>query len=542
MRKYCLIHSIFAVLMTSLLSSISFAATSTSSAVSAEQLSAQTQALEKQMHALEAQLSQLKRQQASLLHQTPTSKTSQKKATTNNSSKPATVTTSSHKQDKKVFRNNPQGTPGSQVESAAHAQKWLDIRGTTVVTSPYFGPQPQFDGSEMLVNTSSVNKDLVLLQMRQKIDNQLTDADMQPEKYSVIALSGELEGSANYTGAYTNSHSSDLNLTAAEIDVAALAYPWLLGYLTVEYNDGALPDTTSGNGRRENNSNLELGQGFFTVGNLNRSPLYLSIGQLYAPFGQYTSYMTSDSLPKILGRSKVRAAVVGYNDPSNKGLYGSLYTFSGDSRTTENRNIDEGGFNVGYRYRAGPIKATASTSFITNIADSAGMQNNGVDDANQFQGFGASSSTEQIQRRVPGLDIQGNISYGAYTWIAEYTGAVRHFDETDLSFNGHGAKPQAIHTEGVYNFAFYERPASLAIGYDRSWQALGLNLPRSRVSSTVSYSVWRNTLVSFEFLHDINYSNDTAGGIIDGNQSDEVLLTPAGSNSNAFTLTLDYFF
>ena len=535
-------YPLLALATFSLTAPIGVAATQTSS-VSAEQISAQTQALEKQMQTLQTQLQQLKRQQAYLIKDSSTttskhtSKTSKKTASSGSASKKASSTPK-----KKVIQNNPNGTPGSQLTSPEYTEKWMDIRGTTVVTSPYFGPRPQFDGSDMLINTSSVNKDLVLLQMRQNIDNTLKKAGKHPQEYSVIALSGELEGSANVARSYAGSSSSDLNLTTAEIDVAALVYPWLIGYMTVEYDDSSPVGAANDAGRRESNSNIELGQGFFTVGNLNRSPFYLTIGQLYAPFGQYTSYMTSDSLPKIIGRSKVRAAVVGYNNRANTGPYASIYTFSGDSRTTQNRNIDEGGLNVGYRYTDGLLKAKGSVSVISNIADSGGMQNNGVDGADEFQGF-SRSSTERIAHRVPGFDAQGNISYGAYTWIAEYTGATRDFSSNDLSFNGEGAQPMAVHTEGAYNFKFYERPASFAIGYDHSWEALGLNLPQNRIISTVSYSIWRNTLASFEFRHDMNYSSGTtAGGSIDDDQANQRLLSPSGPTSNTFTLSLDYYF
>ncbi|MCD6056180.1 MAG: hypothetical protein K0R12_1142 [Gammaproteobacteria bacterium] len=506
-------------------------------------ISTQTENLEKQMKALQTQLQALKQEQAELLGKTTsTQKQAGVSKKTGTSTKTTSVSTPSHKQKQdKVFANNPGGTPGSQTDSETPTP-WVDIRGTTVVTSPYFGPQPQFNGSDLLINTSSVNKDLALLQMRQRVASELAAENKGPEQYSVIALSGEIEGAAMSSRTFADTNSSDLDLTAAEIDMAAFVHPWLLGYVTMEYDNGYLPSQVTGSGQRENNSNLELGKAFLTVGNLDRTPMYFSLGQLYAPFGQYTSYLYTDSLPKTLGRSKVRAAVLGYADPSSEGLYGSVYTFSGESRTTDNRKIDEGGANLGYRYKNGTFRTTGSVSVISNIADSSGMQSNGIGSDDQFQGFAADSSTEQIVHRVPGLDLQGNISYNAYTLIGEYTGATTSFDQNDMSFNGHGASPKAMHVEGVYSYSFYNRPGSFTVGYDHSWEALALNLPRERVSAAMGYSVWRNTLTSFEYRHDINYSsNTTAGGIISGTGSQEAI-TPAGHTSDTVTLVLDYFF
>ena len=557
-----------------MLETVNAATSPSDSDAAVKAMNAQTQALEKQMQSLQTQLQQLKAQQATLISEqksnkeathtqavpvsaeTHTSAASHKQvltisneraaptlfATSNTRSTDANTQPKSATSKQPLIRGNPAGTPGSQTISAKSTTPWLDIRGTTVITSPYFGSQPQFDGSDTLVTQSSVNKDLLLLQMRQQIDNQLFKAGEPMEDYSVIALSGELEGSAMTTRNYTRSHTSDLNLTDAELNVAALVYPWMLGYVTFQYDDSALPSAVDGSGRRQNNDNIELGQAFMTVGNLNRTPLYFSLGQLYVPFGQYTTYMYSSPLTKLIGRSRLRTAVLGYNNTSNQGFYGSIYAFSGDARISKNRNIDEGGGNLGYRYQHGAFKGRGSVGLISSIADSEGIQENGIDDNNQFQGFGANSSTERLQHIVPGFDAQGNASYHALTVLGEYTGALSHFAPQDMSFNGHGASPKAFHVETAYNYALFNRPGSYAVGYDHSWDALALNLPRNRFITAANYSIWRNTLTSLEYRHDINYgATDTGGGSI-VNDDQQVLIRPAGSTNNTVTLTLDYYF
>ena len=95
-----------------------------------------------------------------------------------------------------------------------------------------------------------------------------------------------------------------------------------------------------------------------------------------------------------------------------------------------------------------------------------------------------------------------------------------------------------MHVEGAYNFIFYNRPGSFAVGYDHSWEALAFNIPRDRAITTLSYSVWRNTLASFEYRYDINYNSaDRASGT-----GGSVSLVPGGRTSNNFILVLDYFF
>ena len=136
-------------------------------------LSEQTEALEKQMKSLQSQLQQLKQQQAALVSapsKEAKSKLKPKQTTPSHSSKPTLFgvrgkEASKTDGDKQILRGNPSGTLGSQTANAKNTNTWLHVRGTSVVTSPYFGPQPQFDGSSTLVTQSSVNKDLLLLQV-----------------------------------------------------------------------------------------------------------------------------------------------------------------------------------------------------------------------------------------------------------------------------------------------------------------------------------------------------------------------------------------
>lgn len=109
------------------------------------------------------------------------------------------------------------------------------------------------------------------------------------------------------------------------------------------------------------------------------------------------------------------------------------------------------------------------------MGDSMGMQDNSIKNSHQFQGLDQSGATEHLQHRVPGLDMRSNVSYGAFTVIAGYAGAVRSFSSNVLSFNGQGATPRAVHVESAYHFTLLNRPGSYAVGYDHSWQALALD-------------------------------------------------------------------
>jgi hypothetical protein len=556
MRKARL-RFVFLVLTASLLGGLLFsfsaAAATVETAVTIEALNERAKTLAAQMQLLQSRLEQLKQQQATLNRQKNTAQ--QPPSVSSKASNEVPVATlfdartkrqRERHQGEQPIRGNPAGTPGSQKVSDKRIRDWLKIGDTSVVTTPYFGPQPQFNGSDTLVTFSEINKDLFFLRIRQQMDKLLAKASAPVQDYSAIILSGQLGSTATLVRSYTRSQSSDLNLTDAELDVAALIYPWMLGYATFTY-DGmpppGVPSVVNGGGGRLNDSNVILDQGFVTVGNLDRAPFYISLGQLYVPFGQYTTYMNSQPLTELIGRAKLRTALLGYDSPGKRGLYAAVYAFSSDTRAGNNRNIDAGGGNIGYHYELPDFKGSGSISVISNIANAIRIQDNGVDGEGQFSGFGAAAKTMRLAHTVPGFDARADLSYHAFTLLGEYTGAIGAFAAQDMDFNGHGASPKAVHVEGVYSYALFNRPGSYAVGYDRSWDALALNLPRNRFITTLTYSVRHSTLLTLEYRHDINYgATDTAGGAIADPIQMQVPLRPAGATENTVTLVANYFF
>lgn len=92
-------------------------------------------------------------------------------------------------------------------------------------------------------------------------------------------------------------------------------------------------------------------------------------------------------------------------------------------------------------------------------------------------------------------------------------GATQAFRAQDLSFNGHGATPQALQTEVAMTFRAFDKPASVAAGYQWSKEALALNLPQQRIIGVFNISIWKDTVESLEYRHDMDYAgNQFANG------------------------------
>lgn len=383
----------------------------------------------------------------------------------------------------------------------------LYLGGTPVVVSPYLGERSAFDGSDLIVNIPPVNLDKRILLQWQKLENVYRKCNLPVPNRPFVDLSGKVEGQVIWSKPYTGRKHTDIDLSATEAEILAQVNNWVAGYMSFKYDNSQI------NPPRTSNSRIFLNKGFAVVGDLDLAPLYGTIGQAYVPFGVYASNMLSAPLTQLLGRTKARYVGVGYSQANGNNLYGSVYTFKGDSGTTSNSNrINQGGINLGFKYVNGGWNADVGAGYIASVTDSEGMQATGGS-SNGFTGFGATSAAEKLHRQIPGIDVYGSVGYGQFALIAEYLTAADKFAIANMSFNNHGAKPSALNVEGSYSFKVLSKPTSFSIGYQQSREALALLLPKNRYIATLNTSIWKSTIASLEYRHDVNYGrSDSAFG------------------------------
>jgi hypothetical protein len=375
-----------------------------------------------------------------------------------------------------------------------------------------------------------VNLDRRLLRQLQGVQHFYKQNNLPPMRLPFLQLSGDLEGQAAEVKVSPGNHNSDLNLTAADIDLLARVNPWIMGFMSLEYDSSRNTPYMTGN------SKFRLGKGFITLGNLNKTPFYASVGQLYVPFGKYSSFQITAPVTEALGRTKARAFVLAADDKDNTGLYAAGYTFASSLR---NNNRINGGADFGWNGHYQQISGQIAAGYLANLADSAGLQDNGGGEGIPYSGLAQSNASEHLHHSVPGLDIHGNVNYRQFSLLGEYVSALKSFSSRDVSFNQHGAKPKALDVEAAYSYHLYNRPGSIALDYGHTEQALALLLPRQRYSVTVNYSFFRNTLASLEFRHDRDYGKSTTAGARDG--QDRTFASPY-QRVNKVTAQFDVYF
>ena len=372
------------------------------------------------------------------------------------------------------------------------------IAGTPVVSSPYLGDRPAFDGSDYIVNISSINRDIRLMQQRRRLYDAYTRIGYPVPHMPIIAISGKAEPFALARNPYLGSTSGDLSLGASELDVAAALNENVEAFMSIAFDDS--PPLLDG--PRVNNSRFFLNMGFINIGNLDKTPFYMTAGQLFVPFGRFASAMITGSLPMRLGRTKSRPLILGYKTQHGPGLFAALFGYK--SETLIGRS-GVGGVNVGYTFERKNLTAEIGASYSGSLGDSAGLQYVGPPPRRTFGGFSSITNGSERVTKVPAFDIHGSINIDTINLTAEWLTATQHFRPQDLSFNLRGAKPQAGQLEAGVTFKISDKPASVGAGYQWSRQALVIGLPKQSYLAVFNISLWKDTVESIEYRHDMDY-------------------------------------
>ena len=317
----------------------------------------------------------------------------------------------------------------------------------------------------------------------QGVDLEGTENDHPSEINDKITLNGLIEAEATGNNAFDGTNSSDISLATVELALNAAITDWTSGHILLKYEDGA---------------NLDIDEGTITLGNTSEFPLYLTVGKMYVPFGDFTSNMVSDPLTLELGETNEDTLQIGFE----KGLfYGSIYGFNGAVKETGKDDMARNlGANLGFGFANDNSALDTGIGWISNIGESNGLS----------EGL-ALGPDNDIQGQVGGLSAHLSYNFDAYGLIAEYVKASDSFAATELNFNGRGAKPSAWNLELSTTTNVMERETTFAIGLQGSKEATALGFPETRYLGSVNISLMDYTNLALEYIHDKDYKTNDGG-------------------------------
>jgi len=228
-------------------------------------------------------------------------------------------------------------------------------------------------------------------------------------------------------------------------------------------------------------SDLEVDEAFVE---LHGGALSARVGQLYLPFGVYSSHFVSDPLVLELGETR-ETAVVGTLDVTPVTL--SLFAFNGSSERLGDRedHLRDWGASI----EAAPTDGlTLGAGYLSDLADS---------DADLLLDE-MSNPDNLYTSRVAGWTAFVALEFGPFGLSLEGLGAVERFHVDDLDSDGDGKGDQPY----AYNLEVYRQfgdQLELAARYEESHELT--SQPKRQYGMCGSWGVQENLSVSLEYLY-----------------------------------------
>ena len=239
--------------------------------------------------------------------------------------------------------------------------------------------------------------------------------------------------------------------------------------------------------------NVSTPRAFVTLGDLNRSDFYTTIGKNQVSFGQYSSSVIN-VLPEVsseLGGITANSVTLGM-DNSARQLNVRAFIYQPNVKTMDHRNAD-GGLDFVKSVSYKNITATTGLSVVSDLADSSAISNALGDDP--------------LVHRIPAVNIRESLSLPRNNVLmAEYVSATTGFSKDNVLTNNQSVRPGALHIEWNKGITWLNKPVELALGYNQTYQASAFNLPVSRFYGVATISPIRRSALSLEVNDDQNYS------------------------------------
>lgn len=318
-----------------------------------------------------------------------------------------------------------------------------------------------------------------------------------------ISLSGLLEVEATYEDvdfdAAGSEDASDLVLATVELGIDAELTEQVSGHVLLLWEE-------------DETEPIDVDEAFILFDGGNDAPVWVRAGKMYVPFGNFSSNMISDPLTLEIGETNESAVEAGVRMGD---FYALVYAFNGDvDEAGDENHIDNFGAQVGYALEQDNFSLDASISYINNLADSDGWEDE-LDDLDT-----------ELDDYVGGLGMHAAVEAGAFNIIGEYILAL---DDPEYVVDNSVEERDAIEVwnfEVGYAFTLFNKAALVGVAYQGSNNGDSFMpegyasadedldfIPQDRYMFTIGAEILPYTSLALEYLHD-EYEDDDSADIV----------------------------
>ncbi len=270
-------------------------------------------------------------------------------------------------------------------------------------------------------------------------------------------------------------------------------------------------------------SEIEVDTAAFTIG-VGDTPVSFTAGLFTLPFADFGTELISDPMGLEMGEAGESALQLSFE--SEAGLAASAYVFNGDVDYKEKDRIGDFGVQLDYGIELGGIAFNAGVGWINDVAE-----------ANALEG------TTEDGKKAAGLAISGGLGFGPVSFTGHYMTVRDRLNglewnvkpDATESGSGEAAQPSAYGVEAAYALGMGDREVVFAAGWQRTREAIGLEMPESRILFGFSTELVEGVGVALEYAR----HNDYGASACTGREDDEGGYAPAcGTGKSGSTVTL----
>lgn len=316
-----------------------------------------------------------------------------------------------------------------------------------------------------------------------------------------VSIHGSFDADLRFRGDYDSNDTSEIAIDSIKVEMEAELAEWAKALMVFKYEE----------------HEVFLDEGYLTLGATDDFPVFLKVGKMVTPFGDFRTYMLQDPFTQTLGEINDGTAAIGW---SAGGFTASVFAFNGLDEVGDDAQINGVGAAVRYDYEEEDgLSFSVGAGIVNNLASAGGVRDAMPRSMTMWVGeeeVVIDVEDAQLHDTIAGLNLHAGVGYAGFGALVEYTTALDDFDARDVEFQGAGAQPSALNTELAYTMDIAGHETVFALGFQKTWEALALEFPEFRYSAAVAVGLIDGLTLTLEGFIDKDYDEGDGGTGDDG--------------------------